>query len=76
MSTAVPAFPLAAAALVPLRAKSEAAGRGDFTNLWSGQSAALARRPLPAGQLTRLLAQQTLEKLWRQPPSAAGIDST
>jgi hypothetical protein len=36
----------------------------------------LARRPLPAGQLTRLLAQQTLEKLWRQPPSAAGIDST
>ncbi|HEY2635515.1 MAG TPA: nitronate monooxygenase family protein [Steroidobacteraceae bacterium] len=76
MSAAVPAFPLAAAALAPLRAESEAAGRGDFTNLWSGQAAALARRSLPAGQLTRLLAQQALERLRRQPPSAAGIDTT
>jgi len=76
VSAAAPAFPLAAAALAPLRAKSEAAGRGDFTNLRAGQSAALARRSLPAGQLTRLLAQQTLARLWRQPPTAPGIDST
>jgi nitronate monooxygenase len=76
MSAAVPAFPLAAAALAPLRAKSEAAGRSDFTNLWSGQSAALARRSLPAGQLTRMLAQQTLDRLWHRPPTAPGIDST
>lgn len=76
VSAAAPAFPLAAAAVAPLRAKSEAAGRGDFTNLWSGQSAALARRSLPAGQLTRLLAQQTLARLWRQPPSGPGVDST
>ena len=76
LSAAAPAFPLAAAALAPLRTKSEAAGCGDFTNLWSGQAVALARRSLPAGQLTRLLAQQTLERLARKPASAAGIDAT
>jgi nitronate monooxygenase len=63
LSSAAPAFPLAAAALAPLKAKSEAAGSGDFSNLWSGQAARLARRSLPAGQLTRLLAHQALEKL-------------
>jgi nitronate monooxygenase len=76
LSAAAPAFPLAAAALAPLRTKSEAAGCGDFTNLWSGQAVALARRSLPAGQLTRLLAQQTLQRLSRKPASATGIDST
>jgi len=34
---ATPAFPLASAALAPLRAKAEAAGRGDFSPLWAGQ---------------------------------------
>lgn len=63
LSSSTPEFPLAAAALAPLRAKSEAAGLGDFTNLWSGQAARLAHRSLPAGQLTRLLAGQALEKL-------------
>jgi nitronate monooxygenase len=63
LSSAIPAFPLAAAALTPLKAKSEAAGSGDFTNLWSGQAVALACRSLPAGQLTRLLARQALERL-------------
>jgi hypothetical protein len=63
LSSHTPEFPLAAAALAPLKAKSEAAGSGDFTNLWSGQAAGLARRSMPAGQLTRLLAQQTLEEL-------------
>jgi nitronate monooxygenase len=63
MSSFTPAFPLAAAALGPLKIKSEAAGSGDFTNLWSGQAARLARRSLPAGQLTRLLADQSLEKI-------------
>src|SRR5258708_29942872 len=53
-----------------------AAGRGDFTNLWSGQAAALARRSVPAGQLTRLLAREALEKLSRNPPSAATSDLT
>jgi nitronate monooxygenase len=51
----VPEFPLATAALVPLRAKAEAAGRVDFTPLWSGQNATGCRE-VPAGQLTRELA--------------------
>jgi nitronate monooxygenase len=66
LSEAVPEFPLAAAALAPIRAKAEASGSGDFTNLWSGQAARLALRSIPAGQLTRLLARQTLEKLTLQ----------
>jgi nitronate monooxygenase len=72
LSSATPAFPLAAAALAPLKAKSEAAGSGDFTNLWSGQAAALARRSQPAGELTRLLARQALERLSHKPASAPG----
>jgi len=63
LSSVAPPFPLAAAALAPLKAKSEAAGSGDFTNLWSGQAARLAHRSLPAGQLTRLLARQARERL-------------
>lgn len=37
LSPAAPAFPLAGAALAPLRAKAEAAGLDDFSPLWSGQ---------------------------------------
>src|SRR5215831_2447848 len=37
MSDLAPEFPLAAAALAPLRAKSEMAGSADFTPLWAGQ---------------------------------------
>ena len=76
LSAVTPAFPLAASALAPLKAKSEAAGRADFTNLWSGQAVALARRSLPAGQLTRLLAHQALEKLSHQSASETGGHST
>jgi nitronate monooxygenase len=50
-----PAFPLAGAALVPLRAHAEARGRADFTPLWAGQRAD-ACRPGPAGDLVRQLA--------------------
>lgn len=52
-----PAFPLAGNALLPLRAKAQAAGSDDFTPLWAGQAAALGRT-LPAGELTRLLAAE------------------
>jgi len=62
MSDAVPEFPLAAAAVAPLRAKSEMAGSADFTPLWSGQAARL-NRELPAAELTRQLAEETQEKL-------------
>lgn len=52
-----PAFPLAGNALLPLRAKAEAAGCDDFTPLWAGQAAALGRA-MPAGELTRLLGAE------------------
>jgi nitronate monooxygenase len=39
MSDAAPAFPLATAAIAPLRAAAEAQGSGDFSPLWSGQNA-------------------------------------
>jgi nitronate monooxygenase len=62
MSDNVPEFPLAAAAFGPLRSNSEATGSGDFTPLWSGQAARLARE-LPAAELTKRLARETLERL-------------
>jgi nitronate monooxygenase len=55
MSAAAPAFPLAGAAIAPLRARAEAAGSGDFSSLWSGQNAA-GCRDQPAADLTRALA--------------------
>ena len=66
LSNRAPAFPLAGAALAPLRVEAERSGRDDFTNLWSGQAAAIARRSvLPAGELTRQLAEQAGERLRR-----------
>jgi nitronate monooxygenase len=62
LSDEVPAFPLASSALAPLRAKAESAGDGSFSNLWSGQAARLAK-PMPAGALTRHLAEQALARL-------------
>lgn len=55
LSAQAPAFPLASAALAPLRAKAEAAGSGDFSPLWSGQNASGCRE-MPAAELTRVLA--------------------
>ncbi|WP_309086208.1 nitronate monooxygenase family protein [Chelativorans sp.] len=57
ISADAPAFPLATAALAPLRKAAESAGSGDFSPLWAGQAAALAR-PMPAGELTRRLAEE------------------
>jgi len=62
MSDVVPMFPLATAAVAPLRAKLETAGSADFSPLWSGQAARLGRG-LPAGELTKQLAAEALEKL-------------
>ena len=50
-----PAFPLAPAAIAPLRAEAEKRGSGDFTPLWSGQNNSGCRE-IPAAQLTRDLA--------------------
>ncbi len=52
-----PAFPLATAALAPLRAHAERSGSGDFSPLWSGQNAGGCRE-VPAAQLTRELASR------------------
>lgn len=55
ISSAPPAFPLATAAIAPLRAKAEAQGSGDFSPLWSGQNASGCRE-VPAAQLVHELA--------------------
>lgn len=54
MSTVAPAFPLATAAVAPLRARAEAGGSGDFSPLWAGQDTSGCRE-VPAAQLTREL---------------------
>jgi nitronate monooxygenase len=56
VSAAAPEFPSATAALMPLRAKAESLGRGDFSPLWSGQNASGCRE-IPAWDLTRELAR-------------------
>ncbi|HUF22399.1 MAG TPA: nitronate monooxygenase [Burkholderiales bacterium] len=55
LSNLPPEFPLATAAIAPLRAKAEAEGSGEFSPLWSGQNATGCRE-VPAAQLTRDLA--------------------
>lgn len=55
IASAAPAFPLASTAIGPLRAKAESQGSGDFSPLWSGQNAT-GCKPIPAAELTRLLA--------------------
>ena len=60
MAADAPAFPMAAVAWAPIRAKAEAAGSGQFSPLWSGQAAALCRE-MPAGELTRKLAEGAME---------------
>lgn len=62
INPAAPRFPLAAGALLPLKAKAEAMGSGDFTNLWSGQAASLAKE-MTSSELTRYLASGALGKL-------------
>jgi nitronate monooxygenase len=59
ISAAAPAFPLATAALAPLRAKAESQGSGDFSPLWAGQNVRGCRE-VPAADLTRELATGAL----------------
>ena len=67
-SDLAPAFPLAYGAVAPLRAAAEARESSDFSPLWCGQAAPLARE-LPAGDLTRQLASDAEGRLGR---AAAG----
>lgn len=55
MSAEAPAFPLATAAIAPLRAAAEARGSSDFSPLWAGQNAA-GCRAMPAAELTHELS--------------------
>lgn len=54
LNPAAPEFPLATAAIAPLRAKAEAKASGDFSPLWSGQNPGGCRE-VPAAELTRAL---------------------
>jgi nitronate monooxygenase len=54
INQAAPEFPLATAAIAPLRAKAESRGSGDFSPLWSGQNATGCRE-ISASELTRAL---------------------
>ena len=57
LNDAAPRFPLATAAVAPLRAEAERRGSGDFSPLWAGQHTG-GCRPVPASQLTRELASK------------------
>jgi nitronate monooxygenase len=64
MSNAALPFPYASTLVAPLRQASEKTGSIDYMQLWAGQAAALAKS-MPAGQLTRQLAADTLA-LWQK----------
>jgi nitronate monooxygenase len=55
MNEIAPAFPLAVAAVAPLRAKAESLDDNGFSPLWCGQNATGCAE-LPAAELTRVLA--------------------
>jgi len=55
VSSAAPSFPLASAAIAPLRAKAESLGNPDFSPLWCGQNA-LGCKEISATDLTLELA--------------------
>jgi nitronate monooxygenase len=57
ISASPPAFPLATAAIAPLRAAAESRGSGEFSPLWSGQNVGGCRE-MPAAELTRDLASE------------------
>ncbi|MCA1455613.1 nitronate monooxygenase [Bradyrhizobium sp. BRP22] len=63
-SDAAPDFPLAMGELAPLRAAAERKENRDFTPLWAGQGAALARE-LPAEALMQTLVKEAAEHLKR-----------
>jgi nitronate monooxygenase len=55
INAAAPAFPLATAAVTPLRTKAESLGSGDFSPLWAGQNVSGCKE-VSATLLTRELA--------------------
>lgn len=55
LSPHAPAFPLATAAIAPLRTQAESQGSGDFSPLWAGQNVS-GCKAISAAELTRELA--------------------
>jgi nitronate monooxygenase len=53
----MPAFPLAAGAIAPLRAAAEKQGLDDFSSLWAGQNTSGCKQ-VPAVELTQELAAE------------------
>jgi nitronate monooxygenase len=60
ISALPPAFPLAATAIAPLRAKAESLGRADFSPLWAGQNTTGCKE-VSAGELTTELSRELVE---------------
>ena len=60
ISAAAPAFPLAALAMAPLRARAEGLGSGEFSPLWAGQNTSGCKE-LSAVSLTRELASALVD---------------
>ena len=56
MNDLAPNFPLATAAMAPLRTRAESLGLSDFSPLWAGQNSSGCRE-ISAAQLTRELAE-------------------
>jgi nitronate monooxygenase len=56
MSSLPPAFPLAASAIAPLRAKAESRAVTGFSSMWAGQNTSGCRE-IPAADMTRALAK-------------------
>ena len=61
MLDAAPDFPLPLGALLPLISQAEQRESSDFTPLWSGEAAALAR-DLPGQRLTVELVKDAFER--------------
>jgi nitronate monooxygenase len=59
ISDLAPAFPLAAAAVVPLRQAAERRGSADFSQLWAGQNTS-GCKPISAEELTRQLVSRVM----------------
>ncbi len=55
INSETPEFPLASAAIAPLRVQAESKGSGDFSPLWAGQNVGGCKE-ISAAQLTRELA--------------------
>lgn len=60
-----PPYPLASAALAPIRAAAEKTGEYGFGPMWAGQAGPLGQE-LPAAELTRKLAAEALAILGRR----------